>query len=205
MTEYIPEERITLDEYLQMERVEVVNGELVEMSATGGVHSIVSGNIYRSLANYLEQDDLGLAFTDGMTFLMHSGQPYLRDSFVPDAAFIRHENLAAEWDALKPYPGAPDFAVEVVSPHDRPEVLKTKLDTYLSKGTREVWRVYPTLFLVERHWQDETGERSQTVRTGRIDTGRFLPNWHITVEDVFRLPAWMKKQLGRSTDAPSEA
>jgi Uma2 family endonuclease len=197
MAEYTAERAITLEAYLALERAEVVDGELVEMSPMGAVHSIVSGNIFRSLANYLERHDVGIAFSDGMTFLMGSGQPHLRDAFIPDVSFIFHASVPAEWDALKPHPGVPDFAVEVVSPTDRPEVLKAKLETYLSKGTREVWRVYPTLLLVERHWLDETGERTQTVRAGRIDTSRFLPEWGITVEDVFRLPEWMKQQLKR--------
>ncbi|MFQ3659231.1 MAG: Uma2 family endonuclease [Anaerolineae bacterium] len=205
MTEYIPEKTITLEAFLALDRVEVVDGKVVEMSPMGGLHSLVSLNIVRSLGNYIEQQDLGIAFGDGMTFLMHSGQPHLRDAFIPDVSFIFHANVPAEWDALKPHPGVPDFAVEVVSPTDRPEVLKVKLDTYLSKGTREMWRVYPTLLLVERHWVDETGERTQTVRTGRIDTSRFLPEWHITVEDVFRLPEWMKQQLGKLSSPPTEA
>ncbi|MFQ3647447.1 MAG: Uma2 family endonuclease, partial [Anaerolinea sp.] len=105
MTEYIPEKTITLEAFLALDRVEVVDGKVVEMSPMGGLHSLVSLNIVRSLGNYIEQQDLGIAFGDGMTFLMHSGQPHLRDAFIPDVSFIFHANVPAEWDALKPHPG----------------------------------------------------------------------------------------------------
>lgn len=198
MAEYIPDKPITPEAFLAMERVEVLDGEIVEMSAAGLLHGLISRNISTSLDVYLMKDDKGISIGDGVTFLMHSGKSNLRNSYVPDAAFIFRENVPVDWDPYNPFPGAPDFAVEIVSPSDTADYHKRKLRGYLSSGTREVWRIYPQLQVVERCWLDEGGEEIiVTVRSGRIDTSRFLPEWSITVEEVFRLPDWMKQQLNK--------
>ncbi|MFQ3647448.1 MAG: Uma2 family endonuclease [Anaerolineae bacterium] len=198
MTEYIPEKTITLEAFLALERVEIVDGEVVEMGAAGFSHARYGVNIVVSLEQCLQQHDLGIAVGDGATFLMNAKLPNLANSFIPDVALIFRDNIPAGWDIDTVHPGAPDFAVEIVSPNDTADYHKRKLRGYLSSGTREVWRVYPQLQAIERCWLDENNaEVIITVRTGRIDTSRFLPEWHITVEDVFRLPEWMKQQLNR--------
>lgn len=196
MTDFAPTKPITYEAFMQMERVEIMDGEIVEMSAAGALHTILGGNIYQSLDNYLEKDEMGIAFSDGMTFLMYSNLPYLRDSFVPDVSFIFRDNVPTKWDINEAHPGVPDFAVEVISPNDKADMLKIKLDTYLDKGTREVWRIYPKLRKLEQHWREGAENRSLTYTGGEIDTSRLLPNWAITHDEIFYLPTWMKKQLG---------
>ena len=41
------------------------------------------------------------------------------------------------------WPCAPDLAVEVASPWDRPADVQIKLDEYFAAGTRLVWLVEP--------------------------------------------------------------
>jgi len=130
---------------------------------------------------------------------MNAGSTRLTDSFIPDAALIFRDNVPADWDIDTPHPGAPDFAVAIVSAHDRAEYHKHKLTSYLANGTVEVWRVNPRSRMVERCWLDANGaETTMTVQEGRIDTSRFLPDWTITVEEVFRLPEWIRRQSGRT-------
>jgi len=41
-----------------------------------------------------------------------------------------------------PVPGAPDLAVEIISPSERSADTQAKLQTYLRAGSKEVWQVY---------------------------------------------------------------
>jgi Uma2 family endonuclease len=62
-----------------------------------------------------------------------------RDVFVPDVSLVRLGRYSEE----RIFRGAPDLAVEVVSPSDTVTRLKAKVDTYLQGGSNTVWVVFP--------------------------------------------------------------
>ena len=196
MTDFAPTKPITYDEFMAMDRVEILDGEIVEMNASGALYVVIGMNISDGLNPYIKRTELGIVFSDGMTFKMYSDLPYLKDSFVPDVSFIFRHNIPTDWDFNEAHPGVPDFAAEVVSPNDKADDLKYKLDTYLDKGTQEVWRIFPKLGKLEQHWREDRQDRSLTYTKGKIDTSRLLPDWSITHEEVFYLPTWIRKQLG---------
>jgi Uma2 family endonuclease len=62
----------------------------------------------------------------------------------PDVAFIRAERMPQEGVA-KYFPGAPDLAVEVISPSDRPTDISSKTIDWLRTGCLVVWHLdHPT-------------------------------------------------------------
>lgn len=65
-------------------KAEIVNGELVLMSPTGGRPGRASGKIYRSLDDYELSRGGGYAFGDNVGFLVDLPN---RKSFSPDVAF----------------------------------------------------------------------------------------------------------------------
>lgn len=69
-------------------KAELVNGELVLMTPTGGIPSLVSGEIYASLRDYEKRTKSGYAFPDNAGFITHLTN---RTSFSPDAAFYTGE------------------------------------------------------------------------------------------------------------------
>jgi len=69
-------------------KAEIVNGELVLMSPTGGVPGRASGEIYVSLREYERLTKEGYAFPDNVGFIVNL--PHRR-SFSPDAAFYAGE------------------------------------------------------------------------------------------------------------------
>src|SRR5882672_1316974 len=69
-------------------KAEIVNGELVLMSPTGGVPGRASGEIYISLHAYERAVGGGYAFPDNVGFIVNLPN---RRSFSPDAAFYRGE------------------------------------------------------------------------------------------------------------------
>src|SRR5215210_2067204 len=69
-------------------KAEIVNGELVLMSPTGGVPSRAGGKIYRSLDDYERTTGSGYAFPDNAGFIVNLPN---RRSFSPDTAFYMGE------------------------------------------------------------------------------------------------------------------
>ena len=69
-------------------KAELVNGELVLMSPTGGVPGRAAGEIYVSLHDYEKRVGGGYAFPDNVGFIVKLPN---RRSFSPDAAFFKGE------------------------------------------------------------------------------------------------------------------
>jgi Uma2 family endonuclease len=181
---------LTLGELIAMsasQHVEIVNGELIEKS-NGITHSIIGGNVLRLVALYLHQHDIGVSLGGGATFLLHSPAARLKDSFVPDVAFLRHDNVPADWDAETPHPGTPNLAVEIVSPGNDAADIQYKRLTYLEKGTEQVWLVYPRLREVHVYTQSDV-----TIHKGdaAVDGSALFPGIvPLPLSAIFKLPVW---------------
>jgi Uma2 family endonuclease len=184
---------ITLDDLMKLDRVEIIDGEIVEMPAAGFAHHFIARNFYRVLDVHVVNHSLGEVFFDGLTYLMLSDAKRLKDSFVPGVSFIRAENLIAEFDINKPYPGIPDLAVEVISPSENADDVQTKIRTYLDKGTEQVWVAYPTTKEVYQYRGDKNPE-IRIYRNGeKMDVESLFPGLELTLEMIFALPGWAKK------------
>jgi Uma2 family endonuclease len=190
---------VTLDDLLQREgRAEVYDGEVVEMTASGSLQQFIISNIVELLAGYVRKQDLGRILGDGFTYLMFSPFPRLKNSFEPDVSFLSKENVPAGWDIEKPHPGAPDFAVEVISPDDLADRVQYKTQTYLEKGARQVWQVYPR---AQQIYVYVTGEARIYGIEDTIDLGDLFPGLPpVPVKAVFDLPEWLKQQNPPTSD-----
>ncbi|MBZ0292163.1 MAG: Uma2 family endonuclease [Anaerolineae bacterium] len=171
-------------------QVEIIHGVLVEMSPVGGLHHIIVSNINRILDTYVQRVQSGWVFPDGLLYLMGSESKGLRNAFVPDVSFIRNESIPHDWDLKKPFPGAPDIAVEVMSPDDKAPLILQKVRTYLEKGTQEVWVVYPDSRELHQYQQ-----QSDTVRVYQdsetLAAESLFPGIEgLTMDAIFRLPNW---------------
>jgi Uma2 family endonuclease len=118
-------------------KAEIVNGELVLMSPTGGVPGRASGEIYVSLREYERRTKNGYAFPDNVGFIVKL--PHRR-SFSPDAAFYVGELKGGQF-----LDGAPVFAAEVRSEGDygakAEREMAAKRADYFAAGTLVVWDV----------------------------------------------------------------
>ena len=81
------------------------------------------------------------------------------------------------------WPCAPDLAVEVVSPWDRPGEIRARIDDYFSAGARLVWLVEPDTATVRVH-------RSATDvevigADGDLDGSDVLPGFRCPVRRLF--------------------
>lgn len=169
-------------------RVEVIDGELVEMNPVGGEHHDITGNIYDILKLFAKANRLGRVYMDGLLYLMNRKSGGLRGAFVPDVSYIARASIPKDWDRKKPFPGAPTLAVEVVSPGDDSEMLLKKVRTYLKSGTAQVWVVYPDTQEIHQY-------RADTPHTVKVYTGDavmvvadLLPGLTTTASMCFELP-----------------
>jgi Uma2 family endonuclease len=189
---------LSLDDLLAMgsdARVEIIDGELIPMAAAGGTHHILGGNYFRILDAYVVNRGIGTVLFDGFTYLMYSASAHLKDSFVPDVSFLSSENIPPGWDLDKPHPGAPDLAIEIVSPGDDAEDVRAKVRTYLDKGTRQVWVTYPKLREVHQFIGGEPEIVNIYKGSQSIDAEAIFPGIEgLTLEAIFKLPPWALAQ-----------
>ena len=78
----------------------------------------------------------------GTGFLIGRGPDTVR---APDIAFIARENLPEQDPSEAYWPGAPDLAVEVLSPNDKRGEVDEKIESWLAAGVRLLWVVDPQL------------------------------------------------------------
>jgi len=162
---------LTADELLQLNipdrRTELVRGRLVVREPGGYRHGEVTAAIAHALVAYVRPRDLGRVLGAETGFVLATDPDTVR---APDAAFIRRER------APDPPPAgyadiAPDLAIEVLSPGDRPAEVLAKVADWLSAGTTLVWVVNP-------------GRREARVYRGDGTEAMVAPDGALDGEDV---------------------
>jgi len=129
----------TANQLLEMQddgfRYELLHGELKKRPPAGGEHGRVAMNLGSSLRHHTGQHGLGVVFAAETGFLLASDPDNVR---APDAAFVRAERVRQVGPVTGFWPGAPDLAVEVVSPNDSYSDVEEKVIDWLAAGTRMV-------------------------------------------------------------------
>ena len=112
------------------------------MSPSGWKHGKFVGRIHTRLGHFVEQHALGTVFGAETGFLISRDPDTVR---APDIAFVANENLPGTDPAEAFWPGAPDLAVEVLSPSDKTGEVDEKIQAWLAARCRVVWVVDPKL------------------------------------------------------------
>jgi Uma2 family endonuclease len=83
-----------------------------------------------------------------------------------------------------PIEGAPDLAIEVVSPANSAQDMLTKVHQYLAAGSQAVWVFYPNLKLAEIH--DAQGVREITAPAA-LEAATLFPGlrYALALADMF--------------------
>jgi Uma2 family endonuclease len=88
-------------------------------------------------------------------------------------------------DPDKPYPFAPDLAVEVTSPAQYRPAMKAKAERYLAGGTALVWIVWPKRRQVDV-WRPGDTQPSATLGDGdMLDGENVVPGFSYPVASLF--------------------
>ena len=175
---------MTAEELLDMPddgfRYELVRGELVKMAPAGFYHGVTSDRVERNLSTYVYENRLGEVCAAETGFLLGRDPDHVR---APDVAFVRKERVESIGYTFGYFPGAPDLAVEVISPSDRYTEVDEKVAEWLAAGTSMVVVVNPRNRAVRVH-------RSPTdsvllTEEDTLDGGDVVPGWEMPVADIF--------------------
>ena len=140
-------ERMPDDEY----RYELVRGRLIRMSPVAPRHGNATVIVASLLWQHVRSKNLGQVWTE-VGFRLASDPDTVR---APDVAFVRSDRLPAK-DARGFYRGAPDLAIEVLSPDETPAEIREKIADYFTAGT-------PVVVIVDPDAQHATLHRSSAA------------------------------------------
>jgi len=116
---------------------ELVDGQ-IRVSPAGYRHGRISARLLALLLTFVKERDLGEVVDSSTGFRLPGGNVRL-----PDVAFVAKGRFPEGQDPDAFAPLAPDLAVEVLSPDDRPRYVLDKVGDYLQAGVRLVWVIDP--------------------------------------------------------------
>lgn len=163
-------------------KAEIINGELVIMSPTGGDPGYAGDEVFVSLRDYTKRAKLGRAVGDNKGF--HVNLPH-RDSFSPDAAFYTGPD-----PGMRFFEGAPVFAVEVRSENDygpkAEKAIAQKRRDYFAAGTLVFWDVDLLGKDVIKVYRASNPDHPKIYRRGEVaEAEPAVPGWSMPVDDLF--------------------
>ncbi|HVR06539.1 MAG TPA: Uma2 family endonuclease [Thermoanaerobaculia bacterium] len=123
-------------------RHELIDGEHYVSAAPTLRHQIVLSNLFSALHGFIRPRHLGMVFFAPVDVLMSD-----HDVVEPDLLYVRRERQAILEERF--VRGAPDLAVEVISPGSRRLDAVVKRRAYARFGTGEYWLVDPVAETVE--------------------------------------------------------
>jgi Uma2 family endonuclease len=161
-------------------KAELVNGELVLMSPSGGLHGMAAGNVYASLRGYSMRTKSGHALPDNVGFIVQLPK---RKSFSPDAAYYTGPLTMSFLQ------GAPVFAVEVRSENDYGRAAERKMaakrSDYFAAGTLVVWDVDLIGDDSIRSFRSDDSDHPTVFRRGEIASAEpAVPGWSMAADDL---------------------
>ena len=161
-------------------RYELVDGELRRMSPAGHEHGRVAINLSWRLAQHVRAQRLGSVYAAETGFILRRNPDTVR---APDLAFVASARTAAARDERGYFPGAPDLAVEVVSPSDSFSEVEGKVFEWLASGSAAVVVLDPR----RRYASIYRGKADIQVlgEADTLDLSFVVPGFSVSVLELF--------------------
>lgn len=174
---------LTIDQFFDLSAPpgvyhELLRGRLVEMSIPGFEHGAVQAQAALALGNLCNASFPELICATHTGFLL--GPDTVQG---PDVAVIRRQAQREMKTYRGALVGAPDLAVEIISPNQSSEDLQEKVDNYLEAGTKTVWVVS-----LRRHSAmvfHRDGSVRRVAGAQLMDAPDVLPGAGIAVDSLF--------------------
>ncbi len=161
-------------------RHELIRGEVRRLDVPGAEHGEVAAETLWQIMNVVKARRLGKVFAAETGCVLEHGPDTVR---APDVAFVRSDRMTEIVQREKFLPFAPDLAVEVASPTDRPAEIAEKTEFWLASGTRMVWNLYPKTTTATVHLPQAPVLRLNA--DDMLDGGDVLPGFLCRVGDLF--------------------
>jgi len=165
---------------------EVVNGELVMSPKNNWYHGRICSRLLIAIGNFVFEHRLGAVLDSSTGFWMFN-----RNCRAPDVSFVPKSRLAAL--GFKPnekrfFPGAPDLAVEILSPGNTRAEIDERLRDFFASGTRLAWIINPETESVEIC---HSLTQRQLLGSGAfLDGAGLLPGFKYPIADLFKEWDW---------------
>jgi Uma2 family endonuclease len=159
---------------------EYVNEELIVVANSGVEHGYLALTLGYFLTGFVRSHRLGVTCDSSTAFKMKTG-----NKRSPDLAFIARERL----QGLKRLPkgffeGAPDLAVEIISPNNTFAEIHNKLVEYFDNGSRLVWVILPDEESVLVYHQPKPSKLLQVKDS--LDGEQVLPGFQLPLMELFQ-------------------
>ena len=178
--------KLTYEDYLYFpedgRRHELIDGEHYVTAAPNLKHQTAALNLASELRGFVRPRNLGKVWTAPVDVVLSDN-----DVVQPDVVFLSKDrmSLAAEGANLQ---GAPDLAVEILSPATRRTDAVMKRHLYEKFGVREYWLVDPELEKVEiyRLWDDRYRRAAElSAEGGDVLKSPLFPGLEIVLLEIF--------------------
>lgn len=165
---------------------ELVDGELVMSPKNNFQHEGICGRLQFALESFSRSHRLGVVRGSSAGYWMFN-----RNCRAPDLSFIpkeRFQSLGFSPVARKFFPGAPDLAVEVLSPSNTRAEIDGRLRDFFASGTQIAWIIDPDSERVE---VCESPTKRKLLGVGaNLEGGHLLPGFRYPIADLFKEWDW---------------
>ena len=149
------------------------------MAPAGGPHGRIASKVHWLLMNHVEANRLGVVFAAETGFRIAINPDTVR---APDIAFVSRERIDHLGIPEGYWPGAPDLAVEVISPSDSFTDVEEKVIDWLAAGCRMVIVVDPRKRTVSVY----RGPNARLLAANDTLSGEeVIPGWLVPVSEFF--------------------
>ncbi len=141
-------------------------------------HGRIAQRINFALSKFGYEKGLGGVYSE-VAYLLAEDPPTLR---IPDVSFLDAGRISSTPED-EYVSGAPDLAVEILSPSDDAEGVARKVGQYLAAGGRAVWTVYPTAREVNCFRSD--GTVRIVAADAVLEESALFPGWSLPLSELF--------------------
>lgn len=177
---------ITLDAFLRLPEVkparEYEDGEVIRKPMPSIWHGVIQRLLSVIFTRYF---DLRPDGDGGSEIRCLFGPPGRQRPYVPDYVVVL-DAISRGFHGNRTFVGAPDLAVEIRSPDDRPGARTGKIAFYLANGVRMVWEINPERRQVTVLTPD--GDRQILIDGDEISGGDVLPGLRVPVHAILPKP-----------------
>ena len=175
--------RLTYQDYSDLEgdeRYELLDGVLVLLASPNEVHQTASLRMIVRTNAFVDENDLGRVFHAPYDVLFTD-----TDVVQPDVMFVSKERYHIRTPAN--IQGAPDLAVEILSPSSSRRDWHDKRELYARHGVREYWIVDPTHRIVSvLQLRDGVLEITQICAEGDAVESTVLEGFSVSLVELFQ-------------------
>jgi len=175
---------MTAEEFMNLPdddlRHELINGEVITMPLPKAPHGRAAMRLGVPLGQFILDHDLG------EPFLSEVGYQLTKDPDTvlgPDLSFISKQRLEEVGQVEGYWQGAPDLAVEVLSPGDRRGKVSKKISQWLGVGAKQVWIVDPKHSTITVY----RSESDTTMFSGSdyLESHDLFPGFRLSLDRIF--------------------